>query len=146
MPGILDLRCDVSYEAIVKINKMFKGHAQQVMDAVWGSTYARYKHVIVVDEDIDIWDYDSVHWALSTRVKADRDVTILSRRAGQWLDPAPPPREKGWQGCLGIDATRPEEDYEYYDEEFPQTVADPDIVERVEKKWGEELEKLLEEQ
>jgi len=32
------------------------------MDAVWGATYAHYKHVIVVDKDIDIWDYDSLQW------------------------------------------------------------------------------------
>jgi hypothetical protein len=69
----LDLRCDVTYEAVAKIDKLFKGHPQQVMDSIWGATYARYKHVIVVDKDIDIWDYNSVHWALSTRVKADRD-------------------------------------------------------------------------
>ncbi|KXA94779.1 hypothetical protein AKJ37_07300, partial [candidate division MSBL1 archaeon SCGC-AAA259I09] len=63
--------------------------------------------------------------------------------AGQWLDPASPPPKKGWQGCLGIDATRPEEEYEYHDAEFPQTVADPDIVKKVEEKWGEELKEIL---
>jgi 3-polyprenyl-4-hydroxybenzoate decarboxylase len=55
VPGIIDLRCAVAYETIVKIKKLFKGHPQQVIDAVWGATYSRYKHVIVVDEDIDIW-------------------------------------------------------------------------------------------
>jgi len=51
VPGIIDLRCNVAYEAIVKIKKLFKGHPQQVIDAVWGGTYGRYKHVIVVDEE-----------------------------------------------------------------------------------------------
>jgi 4-hydroxy-3-polyprenylbenzoate decarboxylase len=139
VPGILDLRCDVTYEAIVKIDKLFKGHPQQVMDAIWGATYARYKHVIVVDKDIDIWDYNSVHWALSTRVRADRDVYILPRRAGQWLDPAVPLREKGWQACLGIDATMKWEEYEFWGEEPPLTVDDPEIVAKTIKKWGEKL-------
>jgi UbiD family decarboxylase len=136
VPGILDLRCDVTYEAIVKINKLFKGHPQQVMDAIWGATYARYKHIIVVDKDIDIWDYNSVHWALSTRVKADRDVYILPRRAGQWLDPSLPLREKGWQAGLGIDATIPWEEYEFWGEVAPRTVDDPEIIEMAQKKWG----------
>lgn len=140
VPGLIDLRCDVTYEAIAKIDKLFKGHAQQVMDAIWGSTYARYKHVIVVDKDIDIWDYDRVHWALSTRVSADRDVYILPRRAGQWLDPAVPLKEKGWQAGLGIDATMPWEEYEFWGEKAPLTVDDPETVEKVMKKWGDKLQ------
>jgi UbiD family decarboxylase len=139
VPGILDLRCDVTYEAIVKIDKLFKGHPQQVMDAIWGSTYARYKHVIVVDKDIDIWDYNSVHWALSTRVKADRDVYILPRRAGQWLDPAVPLREKGWQTGLGIDATMSWEEYEFWGEEAPRIVDDPEMIAKTMGKWGDRL-------
>jgi UbiD family decarboxylase len=139
VPGILDLRCDVTYEAIVKIDKLFKGHPQQVMDAVWGSTYARYKHVIVVDKDIDIWDYNSVHWALSTRVKADRDVYILPRRAGQWLDPAVPLREKGWQSGLGIDATMSWEEYEFWGEKAPRIVDDPEMIAKAMGKWDDRL-------
>lgn len=139
VPGVLDLRCDVTYEAIVKIDKLFPGHAQQVMDAVWGATYARYKHVIVVDKDIDIWNYDSVHWALATRVRADRDVSILPRRAGQWLDPAVSLREKGWQTGFGIDATMPDDEYRFWGEKPPRTVDDPEIVEKVLKKWGAKL-------
>lgn len=139
VPGVVDLRCNVAYEAIVKIKKLFKGHPQQVIDAVWGATYGRYKHVIVVDEDVDIWDYNSVHWALSTRVKADRDVLIAPRKAGQWLDPACPLREKGWQAGLGIDATMPWEEYEFWGEKAPITVDDPEIVAKTKEKWGDRL-------
>lgn len=139
VPGVLDLRCDVTYEAIVKIDKLFPGHPQQVMDAVWGATYARYKHVIVVDKDVDIWDYNQVHWALSTRVNAERDVTILPRRAGQWLDPAVALRNKGWQSALGIDATLPTEEYQFWGEKPPRLVNDPEIVERTRAKWKDRL-------
>ncbi|MDP6178471.1 MAG: UbiD family decarboxylase, partial [Desulfatiglandales bacterium] len=142
VPGVIDMRCNMAYEAIVKIKKLFKGHPQQVIDAVWGGTYSRYKHVIVVDRDVDIWDYESVHWALSTRVKADRDVYIAPRKAGQWLDPACSLREKGWQTGLGIDATMPTEEYEFWSDQVPKTVDDPEIVAKTKEKWGENLENL----
>ena len=115
--------------------------AQQVIDVVWGSTYGRYKHVIVVDEDIDIWDYESVHWALCTRVKADRDVTIAPRRAGQWLDPAISLKEKGWQTGMGIDATMPTEEYEFWGDLVPKTVDDPEIVAKTLAKWGDKIKR-----
>jgi 4-hydroxy-3-polyprenylbenzoate decarboxylase/2,5-furandicarboxylate decarboxylase 1 len=95
----------------------------------------------VVDEDIDIWDYESVHWALSTRVMADRDVTIAPRRAGQWLDPATSLKEKGWQTGMGIDATMPTEEYEFWDNLVPKTVNDPEIVARTEEKWGAKIKR-----
>jgi UbiD family decarboxylase len=139
VPGLLDMKCDVTFQAIVKIDKLFKGHPQQVMDAIWGATYARYKHVIVVDKDIDIWDYDSLQWALSTRVKADRDVTINSRRAGGHRDPSSPTRERGYESTMGIDATMKNEEYEFWGEPVPTTVDDLQTVERFKKKWGEKL-------
>ncbi len=137
VPGVLDMRCNVCFECIVKIDKLFPGHPQQVIDAVWGGTYSRYKHCIVVDKDIDIWDYDSVHWAISTRVRADRDVTISPRRAGQWLDPAVSLREKGWQTQMGIDATLCTEEYEFWGEKPPPLVDDPDTVARTLEKWAD---------
>ena len=139
VPGVLDMRTTVSFEAIVKIDKLYPGHPQQVMDALRGATYSRYKHVIVVDKDIDIWNYESVHWALSTRVRADRDVDVLPRRAGSWLDPAVSLREKGWQTGFGIDATMPEDEYQFWGEKPPRTVDDPEIVQKVIAKWGRKL-------
>lgn len=137
VPGILDIRCDLLFEAVVKIDKHHAGHPQKVMDAIWGM--GRYKHVIVVDKDVDIWDYNSVHWALSTRVKADRDVCIVPRRIGQWLDPSVPMKERAHQTQFGIDATLPWEEYESCDEKPPITVEDKETVARVKEKWGSKL-------
>ena len=47
--------------------------------------------------------------------------------------------EKGWQTGLGIDATRPTEHYQFWDETFPRTVDDPEIVAKTREKWGEKL-------
>jgi UbiD family decarboxylase len=135
VPGIVDFKANVCYEAIVSIKKMYRGHAQQVMDAIWGCTYSKYKHVIVVPHYVDVHDYRQVHWALSTLVKADRDVYIVRRRSGQWLDPAQPRSEKMWQTCMGIDATGPTYEYEAEGEKFPDTVDDPDIKAKVEAQW-----------
>src|SRR5258708_28392072 len=36
------------------------------------------KHVVIVDDDIDIFDPMDVEWAIATRVQGDRDVMIVS--------------------------------------------------------------------
>jgi 2,5-furandicarboxylate decarboxylase 1 len=36
------------------------------------------KHVTVVDDDIDVFSHDEVNWALTTRLRPDRDVVIES--------------------------------------------------------------------
>ncbi len=68
------------------------------------------KHVVVVDDDIDIFDPTDVEWAIATRVQGDRDVMIVTNARAKPLDPSLP------QGFgvvptgakVGIDATIPE--------------------------------------
>jgi 2,5-furandicarboxylate decarboxylase 1 len=65
------------------------------------------KHVVVVDDDIDVNDPAEVEWAIATRVQGDRDVMIVSNARAKPLDPSLP------QGFgvvptgakVGIDAT-----------------------------------------
>ena len=67
------------------------------------------KHVVVVDDDIDVFDSMDVEWAIATRVQADRDVMILSNARSKPLDPSLPPvpgRIPTTAKC-GIDATIP---------------------------------------
>ena len=58
------------------------------------------KHVVVVDDDIDVNDPTEVEWAIATRVQGDKDVMIVGkpapsrsipacRRASAWCRPAP---------------------------------------------------------
>jgi len=63
------------------------------------------KQVIVVDDDIDVFDPRMVEWAVNTRVQPDRDVVILPPVYSPALDPsAPAPRATAkW----GVDATAP---------------------------------------
>jgi 2,5-furandicarboxylate decarboxylase 1 len=68
------------------------------------------KHVVVVDDDIDVFDPMDVEWAIATRVQGDRDIMIVSNARAKPLDPSLP------QGFgvvptgakVGIDATIPE--------------------------------------
>jgi 2,5-furandicarboxylate decarboxylase 1 len=61
------------------------------------------KQVIVVDDDIDVFDAQSVMWAVSTRVRAGEDLTVLKGLQGSLLDPSHP----GYSTTTGfvIDAT-----------------------------------------
>ncbi len=76
------------------------------------------KHVVVVDDDIDVFDPTDVEWAIATRVQGDRDVMIVSNARAKPLDPSLP---QGYGvvptgAKVGIDATIPENiPREYYE-------------------------------
>jgi 2,5-furandicarboxylate decarboxylase 1 len=66
------------------------------------------KHVVVVDDDIDVHDPTDVEWALATRVQADRDVMIVPGARAKPLDPSLPVMPPGvvpTGAKMGIDAT-----------------------------------------
>ena len=66
------------------------------------------KHVVVVDDDIDIFDPTDVEWAIATRVQGDRDIMIVTEARGKPLDPSLAPRPPGvvpTTAKVGIDAT-----------------------------------------
>jgi 2,5-furandicarboxylate decarboxylase 1 len=70
---------------------------------------ADIKHVVVTDEDIDVFDPVDVEWAVATRVQADRDIVILSNARSKPLDPSLPPTDGiPTTAKMGIDATIPE--------------------------------------
>ncbi|MBI2181259.1 MAG: UbiD family decarboxylase [Deltaproteobacteria bacterium] len=71
---------------------------------------ADIKHVIVTDDDIDVFDPTDVEWAVATRVQADRDVLIVSNARSKPLDPSLPPvsGKIPTTAKMGIDATIPE--------------------------------------
>jgi len=46
------------------------------------------KHVVVVDEDVDIYDSLAVEWAIATRFQADKDLVIKEKQPGSSLDPS----------------------------------------------------------
>ncbi|MBP2147807.1 UbiD family decarboxylase [Xanthobacter flavus] len=66
------------------------------------------KHVVVVDDDIDVFNPMDVEWAIATRVQGDKDIMIVTGARGKPLDPSLPPTPPGvvpTTAKVGIDAT-----------------------------------------
>ena len=88
---------------IVSIRKRFPGHAQKVMHAIWGlGLLSLTKSVVVVDEWVDVHDYEEVFFRVGANVDPKRDV-LLTEGPLDHLDHAPTLQFYG--GKLGIDAT-----------------------------------------
>ena len=55
------------------------------------SAFPELKHVILVDEDVDIFDTDDVLWAMTTRFQGDRDIVAIPGVRCHPLDPSSNP-------------------------------------------------------
>ena len=55
------------------------------------SAFPELKHVILVDEDVDIFDTDDVLWALNTRYQGDKDTIFIPGVRCHPLDPSARP-------------------------------------------------------
>jgi 4-hydroxy-3-polyprenylbenzoate decarboxylase len=58
---------------------------------------------VVVDEDVNIRDWNEVIWAITTRVDPTRDTTLVDNTPIDYLDFASP--VSGLGSKMGIDAT-----------------------------------------
>jgi UbiD family decarboxylase len=90
--------------AAVSIKKQTQGDGKNVMMAALAA-HPSLKHVVVVDEDIDIFDPEDLEYAMATRVKGDDDILIVPKARGSSLDPAALP--DGTTTKVGVDATKP---------------------------------------
>ena len=91
--------------AVVGIKKKHAEDGKKAIEAAFAG-HKSLKHVVVVDEDIDIYDPSSVEWAIATRLQADKGVHILSGQKGSSLDPSADPNTYA-TSKMGIDATKP---------------------------------------
>ncbi|MDO9046088.1 MAG: UbiD family decarboxylase [Methanobacteriaceae archaeon] len=90
--------------AAVSIQKQTPGDGKNVMMAALAA-HPSLKHVVVVDEDIDIFDPEDLEYAMAARVKGDDDILIVPKARGSSLDPAALP--DGTTTKVGVDATKP---------------------------------------
>jgi 4-hydroxy-3-polyprenylbenzoate decarboxylase/2,5-furandicarboxylate decarboxylase 1 len=101
---------------VIALNQRYAYEARNVILTAMGSA-GHPKLVVVVDDDVDIYDMAKVWWAIVTRAQADRDLIIIDRAAGGQLDPSAP--APFTSALLGIDATRP------FGQPFPEVVRIP---------------------
>ena len=91
--------------AIVSMKKTAEGQPKQAIMAALGTEFY-VKCVVVVDEDVDIFNLSDVMWAVITRTHADRDITFIHGAMGAILDPTSDPEDHTLTK-IGIDATKP---------------------------------------
>ena len=85
-------------------------------------TSQRCKHVIIVDDDVNIFDLKDVQFAISTRFQGDKDLITISNLQGSALDPSSDPARAGSTAKVGIDATKP------LDKPYPKRIEWPKEV------------------
>ncbi|MEM3335819.1 MAG: UbiD family decarboxylase, partial [Thermoplasmata archaeon] len=71
---------------VVKIRKRHEDDGKRAIMAAFRG-HKSLKHVVIVDEDINIENLEEVEWAIATRFQADRDMIIIKER-GSSLDPS----------------------------------------------------------
>src|SRR5437773_3235473 len=119
---------------IVSIRKAYPGHAQKVMHAIWGlGMLSLTKAIVVVDEWVDVHDYEEVVFRMGANVDPKRDVLITEGPLDH-LDHAPTLQFYG--GKIGIDATHkgPAEGAREWPPEIEMT---KQVKELVSRRWGE---------
>ena len=92
------------FHAYVSIAKRTPGQAKNAICAAFASDML-LKHVVVVDDDIDVFDEEQVLWAVSNRFQADRGLVVIPNAQGSELDPSAGPG--GVNAKMGLDATKP---------------------------------------
>ncbi len=88
--------------AVISIRADHPGQPKNVALAALAS-HVNIKVVVVVDEDVDIYNPHEVLWCLSTRVDAKRDLFTVPYSQGHEMDPSAEPG--GITTKIGIDAT-----------------------------------------
>ena len=102
----------------ISIKKRDQGHAARVAYAYYALVQPRGgKFVVVVDDDVDIYDLENVLWAIVSRTSLaanNKRVTFIEGLDALALDHSAAPDMQGWRQkwdfpCVGvlIDATRP---------------------------------------
>ncbi|WP_398313387.1 4-hydroxy-3-polyprenylbenzoate decarboxylase [Zoogloea sp.] len=122
--------------AVVSIKKQYPGHAKRVMFGIWSflRQFMYTKFIIVVDDDVNIRDWKEVIWALTTRMDATRDTTLVDNTPIDYLDFASP--VAGLGSKMGLDATN-KWPGETQREWGTPIVMDADVKKRVDAMWGE---------
>jgi 4-hydroxy-3-polyprenylbenzoate decarboxylase len=147
-PGVTAVNCpaggDPDFCAIVSIKKSYASHG---LDAgrllLSGKGGKIIKHVIVTDNDINVFDLNEVLWAINTRMQPSRQINITRYEVGSRLDPSVPFDWLGITDKMIIDATwqttpdftpRPEWDGAIHP---PEVKLSKELSQFIEKRWSQ---------
>lgn len=120
--------------ALIKIDKKYAGHAQKVMNTIWGTGQMAWtKYIIVFDKEVDIHNYSEAAMYAFGNTDPQRDI-VFTKGALDILDHAAP--IMGYGSKAGIDATRKWAD-EGFTREWPDLIVmSDDIKQKVDSKWS----------
>ena len=94
---------------IVQIKKENPDDGKKAIEAALAG-HKSMKHVIVVEDDVDIYNPIAVEWAIATRFQAHKDSIMLTDQPGSSLDPSGDHSGKKTKTTkVGLDATIPAE-------------------------------------
>lgn len=91
--------------AVVAIEKKGENDGEKAIDAAFAG-HKSLKHVVIVDNDIDVDNPLEVEWAIATRFQADKDLVVKENQKGSSLDPSADPNTLA-TSKMGLDATKP---------------------------------------
>ncbi|MFH1100750.1 MAG: UbiD family decarboxylase [Methanobacteriota archaeon] len=93
---------------VVQIQKKHADDGKKAIDAAFIG-HKSMKHVVVVDDDVDIYNPNAIEWAIATRFQAHNDLVVKYDQPGSSLDPSS--KQEGGKKALtdkvGVDATIP---------------------------------------
>ncbi len=94
---------------VVQIKKKGADDGKKAIEATFNG-HKSLKHVVVVDDDIDLFDPNDVEWAITTRFQAHKDLVLKEGQPGSSLDPSAeedPNSDRRLTTKWGVDATIP---------------------------------------
>ncbi len=118
---------------LVSIKKSFPGHAQKVMNSLWGMGQMMFsKFIVVVDEQVDVQNLSEVMWKVFNNVDPKRDLLIVEGPLDVLDHSAPLPL---FGAKMGIDATKKWVS-EGHTREWPEDIVmDQGVRDMVSRKW-----------
>lgn len=114
------------FHCYISMKKIAEGQAQQAIYAAFAVDH-NIKLVIVVDEDVDVFNEEEVLWALATRLQADKGVSILPQHLGMGVTLDPSTDELSRSSKMGIDATKPLKGFS------PKIKMDEDVIQEIQR-------------
>ncbi|HEY4374479.1 MAG TPA: UbiD family decarboxylase [Burkholderiales bacterium] len=92
------------WHAVISIKKQAGEGKNAILAAL---SVMDLKHVVIVDDDIDVFNPTEVEWAIATRVQGDRDVIVIPGARAKPLDPSLyiTPGQVPIGAKVGVDAT-----------------------------------------